>query len=1188
MRKKAILLLLQACSFIYCLSQTPADLDFRVPDFIPPSPDAAALVKTGLVGTSLSTGAVNVNIPLYTFSGNKYSLPLSLSYATTGVRVNDIASIAGMGWNLEFGGVVTRTVLGLPDEMREGVSLNNFTSPSLTTIDQNLYDYLQSTQADRESDIFNFNVLGISGSFYLDSLLNPVSLSKNNIRITRLSGANFIDGFEITDDKGILYRLTEIETTMKRGAPGNKCKSLFGYDDLSPQATAWYLSCVKVNSYDSILFNYSSGTGVYQGEVTQTLAKCISTNLVNCNGSTSAAFGLNTEDLTTCISTVTNELKVINEIVFYDGSRAVFGYDDQRLEIGGGARLRTVKIFNPGNKLIKYYRLTYTLYTSNSSLGVPGSITLTDAVKYRNFLDTLEDVNTTDTNVVLSYIFQYNSPESLPKRLSFAQDHWGYYNGAGNGYFIPALPNNSLSDFFDGEDGNPVKNGNREPSAGNMLYGTLKKVIYPAGGYDTLQYESPYVKKYNTVKAYSLSRTEVTNGETWDELAEDTIYIPFDQEVEIDCGCSRNVTPPDFHGSCTFNIVPHDTGIYTFFYNNITVNDISSHDVLFLKAGYYTVSASGTWDTTRSVIDVRYQQNPPVQVPYNDLLGGIVIGRIKSFTDATNLALEKVYKYSIYPDSTVYNIKSIVNENDYYTLSEERNFQSCPGDGQEVYACIGLGRGEFVTLNSSIVNSTSVIGASPYYFKNVVEYTIDRSNKKNGYTHHRFKFADELGFGLPPQTIHGMKLPGVPFNYVGSFVVGEDRTTQYDSTGPGYRLIADKKTYYSLTKLKEVTNHQVRKKAEFFCDGTVSSYINAFDVNSYKLGYTFIRPDSIEDITYSPAGDSLKNMTRLYYENPDYAYANKTITQNSKGETIELSRQFPHDLQASNYNSAGVITKMIQKNLVSPAVIATRKVNSLETQKLVTTFREYPSGTNNLLVDSVQQYHQGSMSNYYFNSSYDSKLNPAGIISQQEPPVAIIWDYQGMYPVAKVAKAEPGNTAYSSFETGNTGNIYLDQPLNIVSGDGVTGNKCYAINGVLARFGLNTAQTYVVSLWTKNGVPNYNGFNGATQVIADNNNWVAGKTIDGWTYREKELTGVTTINVGGGGGLVDEVRIYPKGAQMITYTYDPLIGVTSQCDPNNRIAYYEYDGFGRLKTIRDENKNVLKTFDYQYQQALNQ
>lgn len=74
----------------------------------------------------------------------------------------------------------------------------------------------------------------------------------------------------------------------------------------------------------------------------------------------------------------------------------------------------------------------------------------------------------------------------------------------------------------------------------------------------------------------------------------------------------------------------------------------------------------------------------------------------------------------------------------------------------------------------------------------------------------------------------------------------------------------------------------------------------------------------------------------------------------------------------------------------------------------------------------------------------------------------------------------------------------------------------------------------------------------------------------------------------GTNGVIDELRLYPFAAQMTTYTYEPLIGITSQCDANNKITYYEYDSFGRLKTIRDQDRNVIKTMDYQYQKPNNQ
>jgi hypothetical protein len=78
-----------------------------------------------------------------------------------------------------------------------------------------------------------------------------------------------------------------------------------------------------------------------------------------------------------------------------------------------------------------------------------------------------------------------------------------------------------------------------------------------------------------------------------------------------------------------------------------------------------------------------------------------------------------------------------------------------------------------------------------------------------------------------------------------------------------------------------------------------------------------------------------------------------------------------------------------------------------------------------------------------------------------------------------------------------------------------------------------------------------------------------------------------TITVSGS-GIIDELRLYPKGAQMVTYTYDPLIGMSSQCDVVNRISYFEYDASGRLVRVKDQDKNVIKVLDYQYKQSQNQ
>ncbi|GAO31860.1 hypothetical protein [Geofilum rubicundum] len=49
-----------------------------------------------------------------------------------------------------------------------------------------------------------------------------------------------------------------------------------------------------------------------------------------------------------------------------------------------------------------------------------------------------------------------------------------------------------------------------------------------------------------------------------------------------------------------------------------------------------------------------------------------------------------------------------------------------------------------------------------------------------------------------------------------------------------------------------------------------------------------------------------------------------------------------------------------------------------------------------------------------------------------------------------------------------------------------------------------------------------------------------------------------------------------------TYTYEPLVGLTSKTDMNGLAEYYEYDDFGRLKFIRDSEDNLISNYDYHF------
>src|SRR5438093_9406486 len=85
-----------------------------------PSPTVASLGKFGDVPVSLYTGVPDISIPLFTVRGKTLQLPISLRYHAGGIKVEDIGGWAGIGWALEAGGTITRTVRGLVDESSQG------------------------------------------------------------------------------------------------------------------------------------------------------------------------------------------------------------------------------------------------------------------------------------------------------------------------------------------------------------------------------------------------------------------------------------------------------------------------------------------------------------------------------------------------------------------------------------------------------------------------------------------------------------------------------------------------------------------------------------------------------------------------------------------------------------------------------------------------------------------------------------------------------------------------------------------------------------------------------------------------------------------------------------------------------------------------------------------------------------
>src|SRR5690606_18752949 len=182
-------------------------------------------------------------------------------------------------------------------------------------------------------------------------------------------------------------------------------------------------------------------------------------------------------------------------------------------------------------------------------------------------------------------------------------------------------------------------------------------------------------------------------------------------------------------------------------------------------------------------------------------------------------------------------------------------------------------------------------------------------------------------------------------------------------------------------------------------------------------------------------------------------------------------------------------------------------------------------------------------------TAFDEEKNPrTAIVNQNEE--SYIWD--GDYMLAKVSNATHDQIAFTSFESSQKGNWTYGGPPADMSA--ITGKRAYSLSGGSLSISSIDNIPYIVSYWSKDGAQNVNS-----------TSYITGRTLGDWTYFEHAVTPSTGSVTISGSGTVDEVRLYPEDAQMTTFTYKNLRGVSSICDVSSRIVYYEYGVVNNLR-----------------------
>ena|SRR5690554_5188057 len=87
---------------------------------MPESPTASAFNVVGDIQVNPAKGVPDITIPLFTYEVDGVKVPISISYDASGIKVSQMATSVGLGWSLNAGGQISRTVRSKPDEEENG------------------------------------------------------------------------------------------------------------------------------------------------------------------------------------------------------------------------------------------------------------------------------------------------------------------------------------------------------------------------------------------------------------------------------------------------------------------------------------------------------------------------------------------------------------------------------------------------------------------------------------------------------------------------------------------------------------------------------------------------------------------------------------------------------------------------------------------------------------------------------------------------------------------------------------------------------------------------------------------------------------------------------------------------------------------------------------------------------------
>ncbi len=1173
---------------------------FDINKMIPTSPESAILGRFGDIPVSHYSGTADISVPLYTVTLDDIQIPIVLRYHGSGIKVEDQAGLVGLGWSLEPGGAIIQAVNGRSD--LEGnfynalgtLELSNFRIAMIQGFHSqrqsdlywsgavgsyeskdtwNIFDRLKAGQG--QPDVFQFHLPGgHSGKFFFNWETGELVLmdKRQDITIER----DFWNTWTITtlDGHKFLFGLNARETAEEFGFPENR-------------SNTWRLHKVVSSSGRTVDFTYSSGTytsfsynesfrspypisypgagDVFHKQVGNTthnvryLRKILSTDVT-------VDFHLeDRHDMMTVAD---------NDGIAGNGALAVKRL--KSIDISSTKSMAKIKSFNFGYDYFAYNTL------GGSYVNLTGGNTqaFLDQMGKRLKLLSVTEVGYNNSGQAVNnkpFLFSYDESVTMPMKSSFARDYWGYFNGKNNDKLIvdPSFF------FYSGHveyanmplglmDYTAIQGSNRSPDSTKSGAYLLKRITYPTGGFSEFDYEPHKFSNYSYPDQNRINSTGVTpsladKNQTADTRTH-TFTLQKTMSIRFNSYIGRGGTSLTFDQlfpstiKLTRWVGSSSTVLKTWQMNLDQRNEFNANGVIYFdEIVHFPHQAGATYVVTVDLADGVGQQSyysntasagcsfKYYTISSTDYMtnfgGGMRIKQIRNHT-TEGLATSKFFKYLNEDNSSSGVLMSPLN----YLYPDEMHFLQRLGPLDAL----------FFKDTIWMVSSDSYVPISNGGFGSAVGYSrveeLARSPTEAGNGRRVFHYHNQASITKArnpddPHPLNGKISKEEVFNAVGASI-----------SESNYFYVIRQTTWHNGFKI--FSNYIGNLPNDFTNDPIPWSIAKHYDLDFYPINGRWCELRN-KTTKLTEDGTSITKTENYTYNIKGQLV--KTEFNDSQSKKVTTQWQYPVDTtgaEATALRSAGLHSHLLKQTqlLNDDFVSASRWKYSV-----------FPSQTTVPVVQRIERNYRGggwfTEVDFKRYGSYNTPLE----LEEDGLTHAFLWNDTHTAVLAVVKNGLSAHLAFTSFEDQGKGQ-WVYSGVTTADSTSPTGRRAYNLNGnPVSKTGMESGYKYILTYWAKSEAAGLISGAAATPV----------RSRKGWTQYRRIVTSVTSLTLSGN-YWIDDIRLHPAEAEMSSFTYDPLIGLTSEADAAGNIRYYEYDAFHRLSTIRDLQGNIVEDYKYNY------